>query len=319
MAIRILPALVLAVWTSLPARAAPTAVGFEHASLADGTEIGIWYPATGTAVHQRLGPYDQDVVPDGTPVGTHQPLVVMSHGTGGSFAGHLDTAAALAEGGFVVAALTHPGDNWRDQSRATRVEDRPAALEGLIDHMLGAWRFHRLLDPARIGAFGFSAGGFTVLAAAGGRPDLSRIADHCAAHPGFYDCQLLRTHPRDADRRLVIAHDGRIRAIVLAAPALGFTFNRDGLRAVTMPVELWRAGDDRILPAPDYADAVRAALPHPPEFHDVAGAGHFDFLAPCAADAPRLPICSSAPGFDRTAFHRRFDAAVVAFFRRALR
>jgi predicted dienelactone hydrolase len=26
-------------------------------------------------------------------------------------------------------------------------------------------------------------------------------------------------------------------------------------------------------------------------------------------------ICASAPGFDRAAFHARFNAAVVAFFR----
>ena len=98
--------------------------------------------------------------------------------------------------------------------------------------------------------------------------------------------------------------DRRIKAIVVATPALGFTFDRSGLRTVTVPVQLWRAGDDRILPAPWYADAVRAALPRSPEFHDVAGAGHFDSLAPCAADAPRLPICDGVPGFDRNGFHR---------------
>ena len=33
------------------------------------------------------------------------PLVVMSHGTGGSFLGHFDTAMALADAGFVVVAM----------------------------------------------------------------------------------------------------------------------------------------------------------------------------------------------------------------------
>ena len=34
-------------------------------------------------------------------------------------------------------------------------------------------------------------GGFTVLAAAGGTPDLTRITAHCAAHPVFYACRLI--------------------------------------------------------------------------------------------------------------------------------
>ena len=42
--------------------------------------------------------------------GEKLPLIVMSHGRRGWFGGHHDTAAALADAGFVVAALNHPGD-----------------------------------------------------------------------------------------------------------------------------------------------------------------------------------------------------------------
>ncbi|MEJ8630132.1 hypothetical protein P0F65_10380 [Sphingomonas sp. I4] len=89
---------------------------------AGGIEVGVWYPASGTPIHKRFGLYAQAIVPDaGVPAGRH-PLVIISHGTGGDFAGHVDTAVALARAGFIVAALTHPGDNWRDNSRATRIE-----------------------------------------------------------------------------------------------------------------------------------------------------------------------------------------------------
>jgi predicted dienelactone hydrolase len=303
-----------------PAGAAPPTpppVGFQNQRMPNGTAIGIWYPAHGQPAAERLGPYEQTVVDDAPPVGTGHPLIVISHGTGGSFAGHADTAIALAQAGFIVAALTHPGDNWRDQSRATDVQARPVALSGLIGFMLGAWSGHAAIDPSRVGAFGFSSGGFTVLAAAGGQPDLSTVAGHCAAHPVDFDCSLLRAHPA-APVPWHDSRDARIKAIVVAAPALGFAFGRAGLSAVGMPVQLWRADNDQILPAPDYADAVRGALPQPPEFHAVPNAGHFDFLSPCAADSAGLPICSSAPGFDRLAFHRTFNAAVVQFFRRRL-
>lgn len=309
----------LSLVTVAPAAKAPSEqAGFKHEVTADRIEVGVWYPATGTPVHQRLGLYAQDVVPNArVPNGRH-PLIVISHGTGGDFAGHVDTAVALARAGFIVAALTHPGDNWRDSSRATRIEGRPAALSATISYMLQAWPGHAAVDPDRIGAFGFSAGGLTVLAAAGGRPDLALLADHCRQRPAYFDCTLLKTQPRAATAPWPSLHDSRIKAIVVAAPALGFTFNRAGLAKVTVPVQLWRADDDLILPAPFYADAVKTALPRQPEFQSVPAAGHFDFLAPCADPASMPQLCRSAPGFDRVAFHQRFDREVVRFFSKTL-
>src|SRR5690606_13283708 len=119
------------------------------------------------------------------------PLVVISHGTGGDFRSHEATALALAHAGFVVAALTHTGDNWRDRSRAMDMAERPRQLGVLIEYMLSLWEGHERIDAAHVGAFGFSSGGFTVLTAAGGEPDLSRTVEHCRAHPGFYDCRMM--------------------------------------------------------------------------------------------------------------------------------
>ncbi|MEH3100609.1 MAG: prolyl oligopeptidase family serine peptidase [Sphingomonas adhaesiva] len=180
--------------------------------------------------------------------------------------------------------------------------------------MLHAWPGHASIDPDRIGAFGFSAGGFTVLAAAGGRPDMTRFADHCAQRPAVFVCTLLKSQPRALKSGWPPMADPRIKAVVVAAPAIGFTFDRAGLAAVRIPVQLWRADDDRILPASFHADAVRDALPNRPEFQPVLGAGHFDFLAPCADPTSTPQLCQSAPGFDRTRFHESFNSEVVRFF-----
>ncbi len=275
---------------------------FSRLSVPDGDqpaiEAGVWTPAEATAAPR--------------------PMVVISHGNGGDFRSHQDTAMALAKAGFVVAALTHTGDNWRDQSRATDVVGRTRQLSVLIDYMTRDWDGRAGIDAGRIGAFGFSAGGFTVLAAAGGDPDLGRLTDHCRANPGFYDCRLIAQHP-DTIRGAAaprLSHDARLKALVVAAPALGFTFTPDGLNRVTQPVQLWQAGADQILPAPFYVEPVRDALPTPPEYRRVEGAGHFDFLPPCspelAAAAPM--ICAPTPGFDRAAFHETLNREVVRFF-----
>lgn len=295
-------------------------VGFQRLSIPDPTgpsvEIGVWYPADAAPAPGAVDVAPQ-LVSDGAPAkGARLPLVVMSHGNGGSYASHADTAQALAKAGFVAAALTHTGDNWRDQSRALAMPDRPRQLKLLTDYMLTAWPEHGRIDPAQVGAFGFSSGGFTVLVAAGGVPNLGRIAAHCRAHPAFYDCQLTARHQMPADATTVWIHDTRIKAVVSAAPALGFTFGPEGLAGVRQPLQLWRATDDTVLPHPFYAEAVRLALPSPPDYQLAPGAGHFDFLSPCSPALRKAApmICVSAPGFDRASFHADFNAKVVAFF-----
>src|SRR5215471_2089891 len=143
--------------------------GFERITVPDPDgpplEAGIWYPSDAPASSQRLGAYAQTVAVGGAVAGRSLPLVVMSHGTGGSFEGHYDTALALAEAGFVVAAVTHTADNYRDQSGSLledprkASENRPRHIRALIDYLLTSWPQHDRLDPMRIGIFGFSAGG----------------------------------------------------------------------------------------------------------------------------------------------------------------
>ncbi|MDR6624111.1 dienelactone hydrolase [Caulobacter segnis] len=280
-------------------------------------EVGVWYPTDAAPSPMKLGLNAQTVAAGAPIVGGRLPLIVMSHGNGGFFGGHADTAQALAEAGFVVAALTHPGDNYRDQSRATAMADRPAALSALIGWMLDSSPLKAKLDPDRVGAFGFSSGGFTVLAAAGGEPDLSRMTDHCLRSPGNFDCKLTASRPAPADSLAARwVHDPRIQAVVAAAPALGFTFGEAGLKGITAPVQVWKAAGDEILPGDDYAEAVHRNLKRPHDYRVVPNARHFDFMAPCVTTPPAdlAYLCASAPGLDRQAFHRDFNAAVVGFF-----
>ena len=259
-------------------------------------------------------------LPDGEAEAGPRPLIVISHGNGGHAQGHADTAEALAAAGFVVAALTHPGDNWRDDSGQTRLSDRPGHVSLLIDHMTGHWSGPVAIDPERIGAFGFSAGGFTVTALIGGVSDPARITRHCQEEPDVFACRLIRSSPIDAVNWKPEGHDRRIKAAVIAAPGLGLAFTDESLARVTLPVQLWQAENDEVLPAPFNVEPIRDRLGSTPEYRRVAGAGHFDFLPPCSeALSVAIPaLCQSQPGFDRAAFHRQFNREVVLFFLGAL-
>jgi predicted dienelactone hydrolase len=285
--------------------------------------IGIWYPSQEMPKSLSIGRTMMSVALDAPVEGRALPLVVISHGTGGSFLDHYDTAIALADAGYIVAAVTHTGDNYADRSRSIFIMDRPRQISRVIDHMLSSWDGHATIDPARIGMFGFSAGGFTTLASIGGLADFSRIAPMCREHPADFVCQMIAKAgpaslpPPDPSP----VQDHRISAAVVVAPALGFTFSSNGLKDIKIPVQLWRADDDVILPQPRYAEAVRRALPEVPDYRVVPKAGHFDFLAPCSAALAEVApsICLSDPGFDRVAFHQIFNTAVVDFLDRSLK
>ena len=301
-------------------------VGFQTVMVPDSGNppilVGIWYPSDAPEKPDRIALDTVSVAHDGAVAGSDLKLVMMSHGTGGGFADHVDTAMALAKAGFVAAAPTHTGDNWKDRSRVLSIWDRPRQLHVVADWLLSTWPAHTHLDQAHIGVFGYSAGGFTALVAAGGQPDLTLVDKHCVAYPQEFTCALI-TQFQPKGGKLPAAppgawvHDPRISATVLVAPALGFTFGKAGLAGVRMPVQLWRGGNDTTLPQPFYAQAIDDDLPAKPDYHVVPGAEHLDFMSPCDADkAKTVPgLCTSRPGFNRAAFHESFDNAVVAFFK----
>jgi predicted dienelactone hydrolase len=245
--------------------------------------VGIRYPTDAPATIHAIALLQQQVAENAPVLAGRHALVVMSHGNGGWFGGHLDTALALAAAGFVVAAPTHAGDNDRDQSHATDLPARPRQIRDTIDAVPTDWSGRDLVDPDPIGLFGFSSGGLTVLVVAGGVPDLARVAPFCAAHASNSACALLRSHPAPLPAADVWTHDPRIRAVVAAAPALGFSFGSTGLAGVHAPVQLWQTRQDRIEPAPDFAEPVPAGLERAGTqvgYRDVPGRGPLGLPCP---------------------------------------
>jgi predicted dienelactone hydrolase len=308
----------------------PRPTGFQFVGVVDkdgkAMSMGIWYPTDARPWPTTFAGLNlMDVARDGPLVGNALPLVVISHGTGGGPVSHADLALALAGQGFVVAAPMHDGDNFEDQrelSSAALFVNRAREIHAAVDYMLASWPNHERISPKRIGMYGFSAGGFTTLVEIGGVPDLRRLESHCATQPEFV-CKFLA----DAHSPLVVAenvppasayvHDPRIKAAVVAAPGLGFTFTAQGLAAVTVPVQLWTGAADSSVPTATNAGWVRDALGKRAELHVVPGADHFSFLVPCGLGGPPL-LCHDANGFDRKRFHAAMNQEVVKFFQSRL-
>jgi predicted dienelactone hydrolase len=285
----------------------------------------IWYPCAGQPQAVPLGkltpPADVSLtgVKDCPVTGTKLPLVILSHGRGGWFGGHDDTAEALADAGFVVAAVNHAGDNGNDPSQRDKMSvwaSRPVEMVRLLDFMLHDWKDKAVIDPTRIGFFGFSLGGYTGLVLVGARADFRRLALFCKATEKGENCERARS----GDVPPSPQPDPRIRAAVLADAAMSFAFTPEGLSGIHIPLQIWRSEFGGHGVGSESTARTASELPGAPEVHTVP-AGHYAFLAPCsrqlAAAVPR--ICTDEPAsFDRAAFHRDFDASVIRFFRDSL-
>jgi len=260
------------------------------------TTIEVPADAQGPALHGAVWtPCATPDTKDCPVAGAQLPLVVVSHGYGGSFRGHQDTAQALADAGFVVAAISHSSDNFQIRGGPN---DRISAL---------ATR---------------TRGGYTALVLGGAVPDFERLpplpSSNCASAPTSPLCTLMQERFREL-LATPLTHDARIKAAVIADP-FSPIFDAQGLKNVTLPIQLWTSayGGDGV--TPESVAAVRRNLPSPPEWHVADKAAHFGFLPPCSTTqlAAKLEICNDEPGFDRAAFHVTFNAKVVEFLKQHL-
>jgi predicted dienelactone hydrolase len=310
-------------------RADEFGAGFLHLKLTDPVEGGpmpaiVFYPTRPGGGSTEVGPFTIAATRGAAPASGAYPLIVHSHGTGGTHLGHHDTLAALARAGFVAAAVQHPRDNFLDSSGfATDLQliGRPHHIVALIDGALGNATVGPRIDRSRIGMAGFSAGGYTALLVAGAVPNFSLAAEYRRAVPIDALRQRADAAPKGRQKPgLEFIADPRVRAIFLMAPALGYVFDREALANVNVPVRLYRPAADEVLVHPWNAERVAQMLPKPPEYHVIEKAGHYVFLAPCSVSlAQRVPeICADPPGVDRAASHGRLNAEMIEFFRRTL-
>jgi predicted dienelactone hydrolase len=272
--------------------------------------------------------------------------VVVSHGTGGAPFVHTALAQALVDEGYTVAMPLHRGDNWRDHASAGSFDSlkrRPQEVSRAIDAVAREPRLARHLALDQVGVYGFSAGGFTALALAGGRWSPQRFVQHCEAHlaEDWHFCTGVITalagddgwldglkrwvarheiHRRfDGDAAVYGHTDARVAAVVAAAPAAA-PFDPESLARPARPLGLVTLGEDRWLLPRFHAQAVLAACASCERVAEVASAGHGAMLAPLppGLDGVLGHMLNDPPGFDRAGLMPAVDRQIAAFFNRHL-
>lgn len=203
------------------------------------------------------------------------PLLMYSHGLSGSplSSSYLETISAFASHGYIVAAPFH-GDPRFSRVRLEDLSDvnyffrnfahivemqaiRPLAVQGLIDHLLNSPNWAGHIDAERIGGFGASMGGQTMLLLAGA--ELS--------------------YNLERDRRQV-TNEPRLRAIVTYVPYSGvddllpaFGTGQKGTSGIRTPYLGISGGEDDLAPT-DMTERAVERLLGPRYLINVIGMGH---------------------------------------------
>lgn len=250
------------------------------------------------------------------------PLILLSHGSGGDPSNHSWLIDALVDNGYLVAAPTHPFNNTRDNSDVgvISVWERPADLSLLLDTLLKESPWSKHIDRDRIGATGFSSGGYAVLSLGGALYDRELFAGYCSGESKGPDCRLAK-HSSGVNyaRSSVSYKDERIKAIFAMAPAVGPAITKDSLSGITVPVLISASKDDELV-IPEFHALRYAHYIQGSELEPVESGGHFIFLE-CTlvthiADyfIKELDLCGSAFNVDRDRIRKELADSAVSFF-----
>ncbi len=322
-----------------------TGVGFHHITISDpvngGTMPGwVFYPTTHAPGETTIGPYHVAATIDAPAIPGAKPLVVISHGNGGSNLGHNDLATYLASHGFIVATLEHPKDNFHDVSGvgyASVLVGRPIQVKATITLLLNDPHWKRLIDANRIGVTGFSAGGYTSLMVVGAVPQFRRFIDFCHRYPNDQGvCREAKrmiaeeeSHGRTIEQRMDglenqltrwgSTADPRVKAAFAMAP-LSLIFDEAGLAKIDRPVFLYYGQNDHVLIPKENAERISPLIKTLVGVKMVPLADHWVFIDPCSPELAKdmKDICSDPPGVDRVKVHQQINADALAFFRKTL-
>ena len=313
----------------------------------------VWYPADSQAVQtpQWVGDPPHPLASAGSaapdaPLAAEParfPLILLSHGTGGSALMMAWLGTQLAAHGYIAAAVDHPGNNALEPYTVegfTLGWMRAVDLSMVLKAMLSDKEFGPRIDPARVGMAGFSFGGYTAMVIAGAAANpisLEALEKTCAAGSRSIQCSSPPEFPGLTARAIALAKadplyahelkesatprpDRRVRAVFAIAP-VDIDLSQASLAGISIPVEIVAGAGDPIAVPAENAEVLARAIPGAKLTLYPGGVGHYTFLDTCTAwGKQHMPgICVDRPGVNRDAIHAETARKALAFFDKELK
>ncbi|MBA3813907.1 MAG: prolyl oligopeptidase family serine peptidase [Alphaproteobacteria bacterium] len=193
------------------------------------------------------------------------PLIIISHGYGGSRE-HLSwLAEALTNAGYIVATIDHFGNTASFDTPKIALQRwlRPQDISAFLDNFLKDPEFSSLIETNHIGFAGYSLGGLTGIWLAGGIADqfTKPIVGKSSIYELARDATEQDVDSIDYDQALKSYMDARIKAEFLMAPAHGQSFSTKGLKNIHIPILIVVGENDKVTPPSQHADHYAKSIP----------------------------------------------------------
>lgn len=292
-----------------------------------------WYPAQDPSlpVEAPQNLFAMGAVRHNAPLqsGRVFPVVLLSHGTGGTAESIGWLARSLAGAGFVVLAANHHGNTGLEPYLPEGFLcwwERNADMSLLLTELETMPPFAGVLDMDRVFAAGYSLGGYVVLALAGARTSVQVFSEWGQANdrlmrgprelPDAVDEIPLLLETSDPFRQSWNRQgddysDDRIKGIVSIAPAPTVrAFLPETVQSIACPVTLISGGDDPEAPKEICGDWV-AGLNPAFEHHDLGShVAHYTLLEFPSDDTRigQLAIFTDHPQVNRAKVHAQAAA-----------
>jgi predicted dienelactone hydrolase len=275
----------------------------------------IQYPTHEPSILTNFGPYQMDVSPDAEIIEGKFPLVIISHGTGGSPLLYRTINTNLAKNGFIVVMIEHYGNNRLNNEMEGKNENFTNRLRHIsltIDFMFSTNEFKEHLQPNNVAIIGHSIGANTALVLAGGIP---------ISYKDYHAKFGKPNHGVQETQETQLSTDNRIKAIVLFALTPGWFIGEDSLKNVNIPVLLLNAEKDDYIPN-SQTELFFEKLSTNSHFsyRIIENAGHFSFISPFPdrMKNPNFLPSTDPEGFDREQFHEQLPKEIFHFLENKL-
>ncbi len=227
---------------------------------------------------------------------TNKPVIVFSHGWGSVRTDLRYLAEHLASHGYVVAALEHPGSNETsfkavNQGKKQLVApqeflDRPRDVSFILDELeklnqTANSPLQGKLATNNVMVVGYSFGGGTALALAGGELQIENLKQRCQPNLAKDNLgETLQCVAQALPEKTYQLRDGRIKQAIALNPTTSLMFGETGLTKVQIPTLILSSSADKITPPLTEQVMGFAKIPSPKWLVAVVGGSHLSVVDP---------------------------------------
>ncbi len=258
------------------------------------------------------------------------PLLLVSHGTGGNRFSLTWFVERMVREGYIVVAMDHFGNSTFNKLPREFVKwwERAIDVKYVLTALLNAPDIGTKIDQSRIGGVGFSLGGYTNIALAGGYVNRKKeMALESNMPPEFpeteeaidltSDSQIVSSYYQYKDH----VKDERIKAFFVMAPAIGPGFHtKKQVEEITAPIFIVAGKGDTNTPTKHNALNYHNLIEHSRIHLFDKYVGHYIFLNEATEFGKEIlpEITIDHPKTDRKKIHDETLNLAIDFFEKNL-